>query len=88
MTVRANDQLFRHGFGGQFTGILVHRQCGLERLKTVAHTGRAPAVLRVVREQARVKFGEALLAVRTVGGRRESAFFALLLDIQNSLAEI
>jgi len=45
-------------------------------------------VLGVVGEQARVKFREALLAVRAVGGRREGAFFALLFDIQNSFAEV
>ena len=45
-------------------------------------------MLGVVGEQARVEFREALLAVRAVGGRRESAFFALLFDIQDSFAVV
>ena len=88
VTVRANDQFFGHGFGRQFTGVLVDSKRILEGLEAVAHAGRAPAVLGVVGEQARVKFREALLAVRAVGGRREGAFFALLFDIQNSFAEV
>ena len=61
---------------------------GVQTCALPIYAGRTPAVLGVVGEQARVKFREALLAVRAVGGRREGAFFALLFDIQNSFAEV